>query len=74
MSSDLIQGIRVYRGWTLKRKPAYISSDDQDISFTSIFTFSEYDFYGIRFNKNSNNSKIVLPSLQVCLVRKTYFG
>ena len=74
MSSAFLLGNRVYRGWALKRKPAYISLDYQDASFTLIVAFSEYNFYGIMLNQSSNDSKIILHFIANLFgARSTYF-
>ena len=52
------QKSRTFRGWAVKGKPAYISSNYQDLSFTAIVTFSKQHFYGVMVNENINDSDL----------------
>ena len=47
-------------GWVVIGKPFYISSDNQDVSFTSIIAFSDYHLYGIMFKESLINSSIII--------------
>ena len=58
MSLAFRQENRVYRGWTFRGLHRCFTDEVENISFSIIWAFSEYQLYGIIFNKHINTQYI----------------
>ena len=54
-SSATLWGSRVCRGWAAKGSHGYFTDNVENMSFSVIWAFSEYKFYGLIINKEANN-------------------